>query len=395
MTPVNSYLLEGFTSYRLWNLGNKDIEMATAGKVIKCKAAVAWAAKQPFSIEDIEVAPPKAHEVRVKMVATGICRSDDHVLNGSMSFPNFPVILGHEGAGIVESIGPGVKNIKPGDKVITLFNPQCRECKNCLDPKSNVCIKSDIGKLTGLMLDNTSRFTCKGKQIHHFVHTSTFTEYTVLDEMAVAKIHNDAPLDKVCLIACGFSTGYGSALNTAKVEPGSTCAVFGLGGVGLSVIIGCKVAGAAKIIGVDTNGDKFAKAKEVGATECINPNDYKEPIHKVLEKMTDGGLDYSFECIGNTRVMASALLSTKFACGTSVIVGVAPSTAELNLDPMVILTGRTLKGSLFGGWKSKDCVPKLVADFMENKFELDGLISHKLPLQKINEGFDLLHKGTR
>ncbi|OCT97734.1 alcohol dehydrogenase 1 [Xenopus laevis] len=367
--------------------------MTTAGNVIKCKAAVAWAPKQPLSIEDIEVAPPKAHEVRVKMVATGICRSDDHVLSGSISSVKFPVILGHEGAGIVESVGPGVRNIKPGDKVITLFQPQCGECRNCLDPKSNMCLKSDIGKHTGMMLDNSSRFTCKGRLIQHFVHTSTFTEYTVLDEMAVAKIQDDAPLDKVCLISCGFSTGYGSALNTAKVKQGSTCAVFGLGGVGLSVVIGCKVAGAAKIIGVDTNSDKFAKAKEVGATECINPKHYKEPIHKVLERLTEGGLDYSFECIGNTSVMASALLSTNYSCGTSVIVGVAPSAAELNLNPMEILTGRTLKGAIFGGWKGRDCVPKLVADFMAKKFELDGLISHRLPLQKINEGFDLLHKG--
>ncbi|OCU00709.1 hypothetical protein XELAEV_18006488mg [Xenopus laevis] len=367
--------------------------MTTAGNVIKCKAAVAWAPKQPLSIEDIEVAPPKAHEIRVKMVATGICGSDDTVLSGSFSSIKFPVILGHEGAGIVESVGTGVKNVKPGDKVIALFQPQCGECQNCLDPKSNMCFKSDLGKYTGMMLDNTSRFTCKGKLIHHFMHTSTFTEYTVLDEIAVAKIQDDAPLDKVCLISCGFSTGYGSVLNTAQVKQGSTCAVFGLGGVGLSVVIGCRVAGAAKIIGVDTNSDKFPKAKEIGATECVNPNDYKEPIHKVLEKMTEGGLDYSFECVGNTSVMASALLSTNYSYGTSVILGVAPLAAELNLNPMEILTGRTLKGTLFGGWKGRDCVPKLVADFMAKKFELDGLITHRLPLQNINEGFDLLHKG--
>ncbi|NP_001084962.1 uncharacterized protein LOC432021 [Xenopus laevis] len=367
--------------------------MTTAGNVIKCKAAVAWAPKQPLSIEDIEVAPPKAHEIRVKMVATGICGSDDTVLSGSFSSIKFPVILGHEGAGIVESVGTGVKNVKPGDKVIALFQPQCGECQNCLNPKSNMCFKSDLGKYTGMMLDNTSRFTCKGKLIHHFMHTSTFTEYTVLDEIAVAKIQDDAPLDKVCLISCGFSAGYGSVLNTAQVKQGSTCAVFGLGGVGLSVVIGCRVAGAAKIIGVDTNSDKFPKAKEIGATECVNPNDYKEPIHKVLEKMTEGGLDYSFECVGNTSVMASALLSTNYSYGTSVIVGVAPLAAELNLNPMEILTGRTLKGTLFGGWKGRDCVPKLVADFMAKKFELDGLITHRLPLQNINEGFDLLHKG--
>ncbi|NP_001086118.1 MGC83376 protein [Xenopus laevis] len=367
--------------------------MATAGKVIKCKAAIAWGPKQPLTIEDIEVAPPKAHEVRVKIVATGICRSDDHVLSGAISDMKFPAILGHEGAGIVESVGEGVKNIKPGDKVIPLFVPQCGECRSCTNSRSNLCDKHDIGPYIGLLLDKTSRITCKGKPVYNFLSTSTFTEYTVLDEICVAKIDDNAPLDKVCLIGCGFSTGYGSAVKTAKVEPGSSCAVFGLGGVGLSVLIGCKVAGAAKIIGVDTNPDKFAKAKELGATECINPNDYKEPIHEVLAKMSNGGLDYTFECIGNTKVMESALLATHFGCGTSVIVGLAPASARVLVDPMEMLTGRTLKGALFGGWKSRDDVPKLVADFMAKKFELDGLITHRSTLDKINEGFDLLRKG--
>ncbi|XP_075465533.1 alcohol dehydrogenase 1-like isoform X2 [Ascaphus truei] len=367
--------------------------MGTTGKVIKCKAAVAWGPHQPLSIEEIEVAPPKAHEVRIKIVATGICRSDHHFLNGAISDFKFPVILGHEAAGIVESVGEGVTKIKPGDKVIPLFVPQCGECRCCVNPKSNLCYKNDIGKYVGLMSDNTSRFTCKGKLIYHFIGTSTFTEYTVVDEIAVAKISDDAPLDKVCLIGCGFSTGYGSAVNTAKVEPGSTCAVFGLGGVGLSVIIGCKVAGAARIIGVDINSDKFAKARELGATECINPKDNENPIHEVLAKMTTEGVNYSFECIGNTDIMTSALLSSHFGFGTSVIVGVAPSTAKISFDPMLILTGRTLKGAVFGGWKSKDYVPKLVCDFMEKKFDLDGLITHKLPFEEINEGFDLLHKG--
>ncbi|XP_075465567.1 alcohol dehydrogenase 1-like isoform X3 [Ascaphus truei] len=310
-----------------------------------------------------------------------------------MSGLKFPVILGHEAAGIVESVGEGVTKIKPGDKVIPLFMPQCGECRCCVNPKSNLCYKTDIGKYVGLMSDNTSRFTCKGKLIYHFIGTSTFTEYTVVDEISVAKIRDDAPLDKVCLIGCAFSTGYGSAVNIAKVEPGSTCAVFGLGGVGLSVIIGCKVAGAARIIGVDINSDKFAKAKELGATECINPKDNEDPIHEVLTKMTNEGVDYSFECIGNTDIMTSALVSSHFGFGTSVIVGVAPSTAKISFDPLLILTGRTLKGALFGGWKSKDYVPKLVCDFMEKKFELDGLITHKLPFVEINHGFDLLHKG--
>ncbi|KAM4706830.1 alcohol dehydrogenase 1-like isoform 2-T2 [Discoglossus pictus] len=367
--------------------------MATAGKVIKCKAAVAWGPNKPLSIEEIEVAPPKAHEVRIKIVATGICRSDDHVLEGKITEIKYPIILGHEAAGIVESVGKGVTKIKPGDKVIPLFVPQCGECRCCVDPKSNLCDKNDIGKYSCFMLDNTTRFTCKGKPVYKFVSTSTFTEYTVVDEIAVAKIDDNAPLDLVCLIGCGFSTGYGSAVKVAGVTPGSSCVVFGLGGVGLSALIGCKVAGAAKIIGVDVNSDKFAKAKKLGATDCINPKDFKEPINEVLAKMTDGGVDYSFECIGVPDLMVSALQSSHFGCGTSVIVGVAPTASQMSFDPMLMLTGRTLKGAVFGGWKSKDCVPKLVKDAMAKKFTLDELVTHRLPFEKINEGFELLRKG--
>ncbi|XP_071974464.1 alcohol dehydrogenase 1-like [Engystomops pustulosus] len=367
--------------------------MDTAGKVIKCKAAVLWEPGQPFKIEEIEVAPPKAHEVRVKIIATGICRSDDHVVEGLIKDNKYPVILGHEGAGIVESIGEGVTTVKPGDKVIPLFLPICGECRGCVEPKSNFCYKSDIGRKTGLMSDNTSRFTCNGKRIHHFINTSTFTEYTVVDEMSVAKIHDDAPLEKVCMIGCGFSTGYGSAVNVAKVEPGSTCAVFGLGGIGLSVIIGCKVAGASKIIAIDVNNKKFEKAKEFGATECVNPKDYENPIHEVIQKMTNGGVHYSFECIGNTNIMVSALLSSHVSCGTAVIVGVAPSVSTLSFAPMLLLTGRTIKGALFGGFKSKECVPQLVSDLIAEKFKVDGLISHNLPFNEINKGFEMLRNG--
>ncbi|CAH2301286.1 alcohol dehydrogenase 1 [Pelobates cultripes] len=367
--------------------------MASAGKVIKCRAAVAWGPHQPLTIEEIEVAPPKAHEVRVKIIATGICRSDDHFLSGAITEANYPVILGHEAAGIVESVGEGVTNLKPGDKVIPLFVPQCGECRCCKDPKTNLCYKNDIGKYKGTMLDNTNRFTCKGKIIYNFISTSTFTEYTVLDEIAVAKIDDRAPLDKACLIGCGFTTGYGSAVRVAKVEPGSTCAVFGLGGVGLSVVIGCKVAGAAKIIAVDINSDKFAKAKELGATHFVNPKDHKKPIDEVLADMSNGGVDFVFEVIGNTSVMASALKSAFFGSGTSVIVGLAPSSDMLSVDPMLLLTGRTMKGAVFGGFKSKDEVPKLVEDFLANKFELDGLITHKLKLDEINEGFEYLRAG--
>ncbi|XP_006893170.1 PREDICTED: alcohol dehydrogenase E chain-like [Elephantulus edwardii] len=365
---------------------------STAGKVIKCKAAVLWEPKKPFSIEEIEVAPPKAKEVRIKIVATGVCRSDDHVVSGQLATP-FPVILGHEAAGIVESIGEGVTTVKPGDKVIPLFTPQCGKCEVCRHPESNFCMKNDLILPRGSMQDGSIRFTCRGKPIHHFISTSTFSEYTVVDEISVAKIDPAAPLEKVCLIGCGFSTGYGSAVQVAKVTKGSTCAVFGLGGVGLCVIMGCKAAGAARIIGVDINKDKFAKAKEVGATECINPQDFKKPIHEVLTEMTGGGVDFSFEVIGRHDTMISALSCCHGAYGVSVIIGVPPGATNLEMNPMLLLTGRTWKGAIFGGYKSKDAVPKLVADFMAKKFQLDSIITHVLPFEKINEGFDLLRSG--
>ncbi|NXA54436.1 ADH1 dehydrogenase, partial [Nothocercus julius] len=361
-------------------------------QVIKCKAAVLWELNKPFSIEEVEVAPPKAQEVRIKILATGICRSDDHAINGALVMP-FPIILGHEAAGVVESVGEGVTSVQPGDKVIPLFVPQCGECRTCISTKGNLCSKSDIGAPSGLMADGTTRFTCKGKAIHHFIGTSTFTEYTVVHETAVAKIPAAAPLEKVCLIGCGFSTGYGAAVQTAKVEPGSTCAVFGLGGVGLSVIMGCKAAGASRIIAVDINKDKFAKAKELGATDCVNPKDFTKPIHEVLMEMTGLGVDYSFEVIGYTETMTAALASCHFNYGVSIIVGVPPAAKKITFDPMLLFSGRTWKGSVFGGWKSKDAVPKLVADYMAKKFVLDPLITHTLPFDKINEGFDLLRKG--
>lgn len=367
--------------------------MSTVGKVIKCKAAVLWEPHKPFTIEDIEVAPPKAHEVRIKMVATGVCRSDEHVVSGSLVTP-LPAVLGHEGAGIVESIGEGVTCVKPGDKVIPLFSPQCGKCRICKHPESNFCCQNkSLTKPEGTLLDGTSRFSCRGKPIHNFISTSTFSQYTVVDDIAVAKIDAAAPLDKVCLIGCGFSTGYGSAVKVAKVTSGSTCAVFGLGGVGLSVIIGCKTAGASRIIAVDINKDKFAKAKELGATDCINPQDYNKPIHEVLQEMTDGGVDFSFEVIGRLDTMMSALSSCHAGCGVSVIVGVPPNSQNLSINPMLLLLGRTWKGAIFGGFKSKDAVPKLVADFLAKKFPLEPLITHVLPLEKINEAFDLLRAG--
>ncbi|XP_053522412.1 all-trans-retinol dehydrogenase [NAD(+)] ADH7 isoform X2 [Artibeus jamaicensis] len=365
--------------------------MGTAGKVIKCKAAVLWEPNTPFSIEEIEVAPPKAKEVRIKILATGICRTDDHVIKGVM-VSNFPVIMGHEGAGVVESIGDGVTTVKPGDKVIPLFLPQCRECNACLNPDGNLCIKIDLtGR--GVLDDGTSRFTCKGKTVYNFAGTSTFTEYTVVDEFAVAKIDDAAPLEKVCLIGCGFSTGYGAAIKTGKVTPGSTCAVFGLGGVGLSVIMGCKLAGASRIIGIDLNKGKFEKAMAVGATECISPKDFTKPINEVLSEMTGNNVSFSFEVIGRLDTMVDALASCHMNYGTSVVVGAPPSAKMLTCNPMLLFTGRTWKGCIFGGWKSRDDVPKIVTDFLARKFDLDQLITHSLPFTKIQEGFELLYSG--
>ncbi|XP_064508020.1 alcohol dehydrogenase 1-like [Pseudopipra pipra] len=367
--------------------------MATSGKVIRCRAAVAWAAGHPLSIEEVEVAPPKAGEVRIKLVAAGICRTDEHLLQGCFPNAEFPVIPGHEGAGIVESIGEGVTSVKPGDKVIPVCVPQCGKCSFCLNPESNYCLKSHISEPQHLLPDKTTRFTCKGKQIHHFLWMSTFAEYNVVPEYAVAKIDPAAPLDKVCLLGCGFSTGYGAAINTAKVKPGSTCAIFGLGGVGLSVVMGCKAAGASRIIAVDINKDKFAKAKQLGATDCINPRDCQKPIQEVLTEMTGQGVDYSFEAIGLKETMIAALASCNMNTGICVMIGELDAASEISLDPMLLLTGRAWKGTLVGGWKMRDCMPKLVSSYLEKKFNSDLLITHTLPFAKVNEGFELLRAG--
>nr|P86884.1 RecName: Full=Alcohol dehydrogenase class-3; AltName: Full=Alcohol dehydrogenase class-III; AltName: Full=Glutathione-dependent formaldehyde dehydrogenase; Short=FALDH; Short=FDH; Short=GSH-FDH; AltName: Full=S-(hydroxymethyl)glutathione dehydrogenase [Scyliorhinus canicula] len=365
----------------------------TVGKVIKCKAAVAWEAGKPLCIEEIEVAPPKAHEVRIKIIATAVCHSDSYTLSGSDSEGLFPVILGHEGAGIVESVGEGVTCVKAGDRVIPLYIPQCGDCNFCLNPKTNLCQKIRVTQGQGLMPDKTSRFTCKGQLLYHYMGTSTFSEYTVVADISVAKIDEAAPLDKVCLLGCGISTGYGAAVNTAKVEPGSTCAVFGLGGVGLAGIMGCKAAGATRIIGVDLNKDKFTKAKEFGATEYINPKDYDKPIQEVLVGLTDGGVDYSFECIGNVKTMRAALEACHKGWGTSVIVGVAPAGHEIATRPFQLVTGRTWKGTAFGGWKSVESVPKLVKEYMAKKLKVDEFVTHTLPFNQINESFELMHAG--
>ncbi|KAM6221404.1 alcohol dehydrogenase S chain-like [Rhynchocyon petersi] len=365
---------------------------STAGKIIKCKAAVLWELNKPLSIEEVEVAPPKANEVRIKIMATGICHSDENVINGKLLSP-LPVVLGHEAAGIVESIGEGVTTVKPGDKVIPFFSPQCGKCAVCKHPKGNICSKYNLTTRRGTLQDGTTRFSCRGKTIYHCFSLGTFSEYTVVGEISVVKINDAAPLEKVCLVGCAFSTGYGSAINVAKVTKGSTCAVFGLGGVGLSAIMGCKAAGAARIIGVDINKDKFAKAKEVGATECINPQDFTKPIHEVLMEMSGGGVDFSFEAVGQHDTMLSALSCCQEAYGVSVIIGVSPAAEDLKMNPMLLLTGRTWKGALFGGYKGKDSIPKHVTDYMDKKFPLDSIITHVLPFEKVNEGFDLLRSG--
>lgn len=365
----------------------------TAGKPIFCRAAVAWEAKKPLVIETIEVAPPKEGEVRIKILGTGVCHTDSYTLSGQDPEGLFPCVLGHEGGGIVESVGEGVTRVAPGDHVIPLYIPQCGECKFCKSPKTNLCSKIRGTQGKGVMPDGTSRFSCKEKTLYHFMGTSTFSEFTVVAEISVAKVAESAPLEKVCLLGCGISTGYGAALNTAKVEPGSTTAVWGLGAVGLAVAMGCKAAGASRIIGVDINPDKFPIAKEFGCTEFVNPKDHDQPIQQVLVEMTDGGLDYTFECIGNIHTMRAALESCHKGWGTSVIIGVAGTGQEISTRPFQLVTGRTWKGTAFGGWKSCESVPKLVDEYLAGKLKVDEFITHSFPLDKINEAFELMHAG--
>lgn len=366
---------------------------STEGKVITCKAAVAWEPKKPLSVESIEVAPPKAGEVRIKIAASGVCHTDAYTLDGHDSEGVFPVILGHEGAGVVESVGEGVSKFKPGDHVIPLYIPQCFECKFCKSPKTNLCPKIRATQGKGLLPDGTSRFTCKGKQVYHFMGTSTFSEYTVVAEISLCKIDEAAPLDKVCLLGCGIPTGYGAALNTAKVEKGSSCAIWGLGAVGLAAAMGCKAAGATRIIGVDINPDKFSLGAKFGCTEFVNPKDYDKPIQEVLIEKTEGGLDYTFECVGNVFTMRAALESCCRGWGVSVIIGVAESGREISTRPFQLVTGRTWKGTAFGGWKSVESVPKLVTQYLNKELMVDEFITHNMSVDKINEAFTLMHEG--
>ncbi|KAI9521481.1 hypothetical protein NQZ68_007797 [Dissostichus eleginoides] len=363
--------------------------MSTTG-VIRCRAAVAWEPGKPLTIEDVEVAPPKVHEVRIKIIASGVCHTDQEYLTGQ--FRQFPLVLGHEAAGIVESVGPEVTKFSQGDKVIPLFLPQCGECERCLSPKTNQCRKNWANTQAGVMADGTSRISYNGQQVYQFLGVSSFSQYTVVPDTSLAKIRSDAPLNKVCLLGCGVSTGYGAAVKAAKVEERSSCAVFGLGAVGLAAIMGCQAAKACKIIGVDVNPERFEKARLFGATECVNPRDHAKTIQEVLLDMTSGGVDYALECVGSPVVMTSAFESTRDAWGTCVIVGWSESEA-INIKVEKILMGRTLKGTYFGDWKSVEDVPKLMDDYMNEKLKLDEFITDQLPLEKINVAFDHMKKG--
>lgn len=368
--------------------------MSTVGQVIKCKAAVAWEAKKPLVIEDIEVAPPKAGEVRIKVLATGVCHTDSYTLGGNDPEGLFPSVLGHEGGGVVESIGEGVTSVAVGDHVIPLYIPECGECKFCKSPKTNLCGKIRLTQGAGVMPDGTSRFTCKGKTLFHFMGCSTFSQYTVVAEISVTKVVDHAPLDKVCLLGCGISTGYGAAINTAKVEAGSTCAIWGLGAVGLAVALGCKAQGATRIIGVDINDDKFEPAKKFGVTEFVNPMKLDgKKIQDHLVAITDGGCDYTFECIGNIHTMRAALESCHKGWGESIIIGVAGAGQEISTRPFQLVTGRVWKGSAFGGWKGRTDVPRLVDDYLSKKLLVDEFVTSKRPLVEVNEAFDDMHAG--
>jgi S-(hydroxymethyl)glutathione dehydrogenase / alcohol dehydrogenase len=360
---------------------------------MKTRAAVAWEANKPLSIEEVDLAGPKAGEVLVRIVATGVCHTDAFTLSGADPEGLFPVILGHEGGGIVEEVGAGVTSVKPGDHVIPLYTPECGTCEFCLSGKTNLCQRIRVTQGKGVMPDGTSRFSIKGKPILHYMGTSTFSEHTVLPEISVAKINPTAPLEKVCLLGCGITTGIGAVLNTAKVTPGSTVAVFGLGGIGLSVVQGAVIAKASRIIVVDLNPSKWTMAKALGATDYVNPKDFDKPVQQVIVDLTNGGVDYSFECIGNVHVMRSALECCHKGWGESVIIGVAGAGQEISTRPFQLVTGRVWRGSAFGGVKGRSQLPGYVDRYLSGEIKIDEMISAVLPLEKINDAFELMHEG--
>jgi S-(hydroxymethyl)glutathione dehydrogenase/alcohol dehydrogenase len=358
---------------------------------VKTRAAIAFEAGKPLQIENVDLDGPKAGEVLVEIKATGVCHTDEFTRSGGDPEGLFPAILGHEGAGVVVEVGPGVTSLKAGDHVIPLYTPECRACKSCLSRKTNLCtaIRATQGK--GVMPDGTSRFSLKGRPIHHYMGCSTFANFTVLPEIALAKIREDAPFDKVCYIGCGVTTGIGAVINTAKVEPGANVAVFGLGGIGLNVVQGARLAGAGMIIGVDLNPKREALARRFGLTHFVNPQG-KDVVSEIIE-MTNGGADYSFECVGNVELMRQALECCHRGWGVSVIIGVAGAGQEIRTRPFQLVTGRVWKGTAFGGARGRTDVPKIVDWYMDGKIRIDELITHQMSLEEINQAFDLMHAG--
>ncbi|HVM95946.1 MAG TPA: S-(hydroxymethyl)glutathione dehydrogenase/class III alcohol dehydrogenase [Candidatus Acidoferrales bacterium] len=359
---------------------------------MKVKAAICWEPQRPLEIDEVELAGPSTGECLIRLAATGVCHTDAYTMSGRDPSGLFPSVLGHEGAGIVEEVGPGVTSLKVGDHVIPLYIPECRNCKFCLSGKTNLCgaILATQGK--GLMPDGTSRLSHRGRMLHHYMGTSTFAEYTVVPEISLAKIRNDAPLDKVCLLGCGITTGIGAVLNTAKVHPGASVAVFGLGGIGLSVIQGGVMAGAARIIGIDTNPKKFALARQFGATDCVNPGDVANLPEAIVE-MTDGGVDFSFECIGNVEVMNQALMCCHKGWGQAIIIGVAGAGEEIHVRPFLLVTGRVWRGTAFGGTRGRTQLPQYVDWYMHKRIKLDECVTHTMKLEDINRALDLMHHG--
>lgn len=360
---------------------------------MQTRAAVALEAGSPLSIETVELDGPKEGECLVEIKATGICHTDEFTLSGADPEGIFPAILGHEGAGVVVDVGPGVSSLKKGDHVIPLYTPECRQCEYCLNPKTNLCqaIRSTQGQ--GLMPDGTSRFKLNGEDVFHYMGTSTFSNFTVVPEIALAKIREDAPFDKVCYIGCGVTTGIGAVINTAQVEPGSNVVVFGLGGIGLNVLQGAKLVGADMIVGVDLNPAREELARKFGMTHFVNPKDHGDDLVNHLVELTKGGADYSFECIGNTNVMRQALECCHKGWGESIIIGVAGAGQEISTRPFQLVTGRSWRGTAFGGARGRTDVPKIVDWYMDGKINIDDLITHVMPLEDINKGFDLMHEG--
>ena len=360
---------------------------------MKTRAAVAFAAKKPLEIVELDLEGPKAGEVLVEIKATGICHTDYYTLSGADPEGLFPCVLGHEGAGVVVDVGAGVRSLKTGDHVIPLYTPECRECKSCLSRKTNLCtaIRTTQGK--GVMPDGTSRFRCDSDPVLHYMGASTFSNFIVVPEIALAKIREDAPFDKVCYLGCGVTTGIGAVIWTAKAEVGCTAVVFGLGGIGLNVIQGLRMIGAEQIVGVDVNPGKKAMAEKFGMTHFVNPTEVGADLVPYLVNLTGGGADYSFDCTGNVTVMRQALECSHRGWGKSIIIGVAPSGAEISTRPFQLVTGRVWKGTAFGGARGRTDVPRIVDWYMEGRINIDDLITHKLPLERINEGFDLMHEG--